>query len=194
MVDVEVLDIYIRRENKIPVIVLYSSSYHHEQCTFSRQSGSNLNNLKTFPRVKPYSNLCVHTWNAQSIENKTHILTDHILEYNVGIMFINKTWLNNNDSVIIGECTPPGYYFINCPRTTDPSHGGIAVVFKKTLSLMISPTVFESSTFEHVCVTDKAKSVQYVTVYRPPPSTHENRLTHLQFLTEIEQLLDEKGF
>ena len=67
-------------------------------------------------------------------------------------MFFNETWLNDNDSVIIGECTPPGYDFINFPRTTDPSHGGIAVVFKKSLSLVISPTGFESSTFEHACV------------------------------------------
>ena len=41
-----------------------------------------------------------------------------------------------------------------------------------------------------VYVTDKTKSIQYVAVCRPLPST-ENRLTHLQFLTETEQFLDE---
>ena len=104
---------HVKRENQIPVVIVGSHSQHHEHCTYSRQNGRNLNNLKTLPRVKPHSNLCVHSWNAQSIGNKTVILTDHILEYDVDIMFINETWLAENDSVKIGECTPPGYEFIN---------------------------------------------------------------------------------
>ena len=131
-----------RRQKQIKVVSTNSSTTRppHVEHYTNTKHGRNLTNLKTFPRVKP---LRVHTWNARSIGNKTDILSEHVLEYDVDIMFINETWLDVNDSVIIGECTLPGYDFISIPRGTDP-HGGIGVLFKKALNLVLSHTGFES--------------------------------------------------
>ena len=156
---------------------------------FCHHGRNNVSNLIPVPKAKPSVYLEVHTWNARSISNKTVTLLDHVIEHDVDIMFINETWLAENDPVVIGECTPPGYDFINHPRGNNDEHGGIGVLFKKSLNLTVFPTGFETSTFEHIRVADKTKSVQFVAVYRPTPSATNGLLTS-QFLTEFEQFLD----
>ena len=48
-------------------------------------------NLKPLMRAKPHANLNVHTWNANSLRNKSDILVDYILENDVDIMFLTET-------------------------------------------------------------------------------------------------------
>ena len=82
-------------------------------CTVSKHEKEqlqcrNTSNLRPIARTKPYSNLTVHCWNANRIRNKTITLFDHVIAYDVDIMFITETWLAEDDSVVIGECKPPG--------------------------------------------------------------------------------------
>ncbi|XP_072021288.1 uncharacterized protein [Amphiura filiformis] len=140
---------HLRRENQIPenqIPVIISNS--RSNIYVGGQNGCNTNNLIPISRAKPFSNLSVYHWNARSIGNKTVTLVDYVIEKDIDIFFITETWLAVEDPVVIGNCTPPGYEFISIPRGTS-NHGGIGVLFKKPLNLVVSPTGFEAITFEH---------------------------------------------
>ena len=121
----------------------------------------NISNLRPIARTQPYSNFTVHCWNANRIRNKTITLVDHVIEYDVDIMVITETWLAEDDSVVIGECKPPGYEFLNFPRGGSRQGGGIGILYKKTLNLISSPSGFNSVNFEHCIVTLK-DSIQFI--------------------------------
>ena len=108
----------------------------------------------------------------------------------VDIMIIVESWLNDADDVVIGECTPPGYTFLNMPRDSVNRGGGIAVLFKTPLKMLLKQSDSVYDTFEFAHVTDKSNSLNFVIVYRPPPSS-ENHLTHAMFLREFEQFVTE---
>jgi len=116
-------------------------------------------------------------------------LVDHVLEYDVDVMLITETWLFNDDQVVIGECTPPGYAFLNFPRGSVTHGGGIGILFKKTLKLCSTPSGFNSVNFEHCLVTIK-NSIQLVGIYRPPPS-RVNGFKTAEYLEEFESFLEE---
>jgi hypothetical protein len=132
--------------------------------------------------------LTVHSWNAQSIGNKTAILVDHVLENDIDLMFLSETWLFPTDTVIIGELTPPSYKFLNFPRDSVNRGGGIGVLYKQSMDLTVSPSSTYIS-FEHCIVTLK-NSIDFVMIYRPTPSK-ANGFKTSQFLEEVDVFLDE---
>lgn len=156
-------------------------------------NGPNVTNLKTLPKFNPnmVSGTKVCLWNARSTRNKHIELTDYICTNDVDIMIIVESWLDSeSDSVIIGFCTPPGYSFLNIPRDSVNRGGGIAVVFKTPMKLIIKQIISVYTTFEYAHITNNSHSINFVVVYRPPPST-ENGLTNSMFLDEFEQFATE---
>eukprot|EP00057_Strongylocentrotus_purpuratus_P002063 XP_003723768.1 PREDICTED: RNA-directed DNA polymerase from mobile element jockey-like [Strongylocentrotus purpuratus] len=135
-------------------------------------------------------NLNVHLWNCNSVRNKTSLLFDHIIDNNVDIMFLTETWLRAEDPVVINECTPAGFTFLNVARGRNDAHGGIAVIYKTTLKLSTVNILSPRDTYELAAVTDPSRSVCYVAIYRPPPSAR-NRLKTQDFLLEFEELVNE---
>ena len=67
---------------------------------------------------------------------------------------------------------------------------GIAIIYKSSLKFRIVPLKLDPTTFEHVSVIDPACGIQYVVIYRPPPST-ENGFLISTFLNEFEELMSE---
>ncbi|XP_072023162.1 uncharacterized protein [Amphiura filiformis] len=104
-------------------------------------------------------------------------------------MFITETWLNQNDNVVIGECSPPGYSFVNVPRGTS-DHGGIAIISKSSLKLHTVQLQHSVTTFESASVIDPAYGIQYIVIYRPPHSKKNGLLTST-FLNEFEDFMGE---
>ena len=72
-------------------------------------------------------NATICLWNARSIRNKTTTLNDYLIVHDVDVMRITESWLNVNDTVVIGECTPPTYSYLNYPRDSDDP-GGIYIL------------------------------------------------------------------
>ncbi|XP_071482935.1 uncharacterized protein [Diadema antillarum] len=107
-------------------------------------------------------------------------------------MFLTETWLHNVDPVVIDECTPAGYTFLNVVRGGNDPHGGIAVIYKTALILSIANINILSShdTFELAAVTNPSRSICYVVIYRPPPSSRNGFKTQ-EFLQEFEELVCE---
>ena len=177
-----------RRQNPIPCIVNNPCSSFHVQLP---QVGANLNNLRTLAHVNSLiqSGTTVCLWNAHSIRNKSAELCDYITDHDVDIMFLTETWLNSEDDVVIGECTPPGYTFLNVPRLSQNRGGGIGVLFKTHLKLRLKQADPLNSTFEHAHVTNSSSSVNFIIVYRPPPSC-VNNLKLSTFLHEFDSFID----
>ena len=161
--------------------------------TYKKLRGMNVDNLKVVPNlsnsfVESNCNVCL--WNAHSVRNKTICIAEYVHEHDFDIMFITETWLNPQDDVIIGELTPRGSSFINSPRNTSTRGGGIGVLYKSTLKLMMKNSVLSFSTFEWAHITDLSCSVNFFIVYRPPPSS-VNRLTSSKFLNEFDEFVSE---
>ena len=152
-----------------------------------------MDNLKVAPNlsnslVESNCNVCL--WNAQSVRNKTICIAEYVHKHDFDIMFITETWLNSQDDVIIGELTPIGYSFINSPRNASTRGGGIGVLYKSTIQLMMKNSVLTFSTFECAHITDLSCSINLFIVYRPPPSS-ANIFTSSEFLCEFEEFVSE---
>lgn len=174
-----------KRHFKIPVIIsnrLNLDTSHYHNCNVIN------NNLVQIKSNNHKQCLDVHCWNARSLNEKSIFVHDYLLDKDIDILVITETWLGVEDPVIIGECTPSGYVFFNCPRPGD-RHGGIAIICKSALKLSISQSSIDVVTFEHLSITDNSKSFRLTAIYRPPPSD-ENQFNYHQFLEEFDEFLN----
>ena len=106
-------------------------------------------------------------------------------------MFLTETWLFDDDNVVIGECKPPCYSFLNFPHGGRESHGvGIGVLCKTQLHLMSLSSPVATTTFEHTLITDQSRSILFIVIYRPPPS-QPNRFKTSEFLVEFKIFIGE---
>eukprot|EP00057_Strongylocentrotus_purpuratus_P010367 XP_011664841.1 PREDICTED: uncharacterized protein LOC105438565 [Strongylocentrotus purpuratus] len=128
-------------------------------------------------------------WNARSLRHKSLLLQDYVITNEVDVMFVTETWLTENDDAVIAEVTPPGYTFTNVPRTGGRG-GGVGALVRSDLKLHQVTIDPHFTTFEHCIITDKARSVNYVAVYRPPPSS-TNGLKTSTFLEEFDSFIDD---
>ena len=114
-------------------------------------------------------------------------ITDNV----IFVMYFHFHFVNKNDNVVIGKCTPPGYTFLNHvnePRDSSTRGGGIAMLFKTPLKMHIRRNYdLVYSTFECVHITNSSYSVNFIVVYRPPPSPM-NGFTNADFLSEFDDL------
>ena len=129
--------------------------------------------------------------NARSIRNKTTEIRELVYERNLDIVFIVETWLNGDvsDGPSIVDLVPPGYKFINLPRT-DAVGGGIGVIHKANATVKTTyPMSFRSMELAEFTFTSINGPIKIVLVYRPPPS-QTNKLTSKMFLSDLSELLD----
>ena len=131
-------------------------------------------------------------WNAQSVGNKTADICEYVTYHDIDILCLTETWMKDEDPVVIGEMSPPGYTFINVPRTSgDDHHGGIGILHKSQLSLgrVTNNDLPQFDSFEFTIVSNSSHSLYIILVYRPYPSA-QNGLTTAQFLDEFDSFLD----
>lgn len=125
---------------RIPSIV----SSRSESKLIRRQASRNTSNLITIqchPRLNETQPL--HTFNklftsclinARSVCNKTLIIKDLVVDYNIDLLGITETWLGTEgNDVIIGELCPTGYRFAHTPRPLGRG-GGVGLLFKSSIS------------------------------------------------------------
>ncbi|XP_072030179.1 uncharacterized protein [Amphiura filiformis] len=151
---------------------------------------SNLSQTTSQPHVVDLNRyLHLSAWNARSIRYKTTLLADFLIQNDIDVMFLTETWINENDDSVIRECTPPFYSFSNFPRGTS-NHGGIGIISKDSVNLRTVQTGFTTVNFEHASVVDLTSGIQYIVIYRPPPSS-VNRLRTSNYLTEFDDFIGE---
>lgn len=134
--------------------------------------------------------------NARSVNNKSLSVAELLKDNNYDILALTETWAGTNtDQQAWGEIVLPGYEYHQIPRQTGRRGGGVAVVYRSSLSLSIvrSTVNEEFNQFEYLdCMIniDKHPAVRLCVVYRPPPSIH-NELKTNSFLEEWAAYLDQ---
>ena len=84
-------------------------------------------------RQKNQLTLCL--WNAQSLRHKTQLLNSYIDENDIDLYFIVETWLNNDETAVIGELEDGGRFrMINNPRHGRLG-GGLCCLHKTSLNV-----------------------------------------------------------
>ena len=100
--------------------------------------------------VKPSKCLSVALLNARSVNNKTLVINDFILENKLDLVALTETWLTDGalNTPVIGELVPPGYSVINVPRKSGIG-GGVAVIYKSDIAVsQCNSPCYQS--FEHM--------------------------------------------
>jgi hypothetical protein len=113
--------------------------------------------------------------NCRSIKNKELSLVDLINDRQISIIALTETWLKNDpitDNCILNDASPPGYHFINSPRTGRRG-GGIALIFMKTFNVVVLPPPLHVTHFEYLAtrITFSSRTVIFVIIYRSPSSS-----------------------
>ena len=146
------------------------------------------NNKESESNTQVQATFCL--LNTRSVRNKTTDIREYITEKHIDCLCITETWLTESDTVKINNMTPIGYTTKHQPREGGRV-GGVAVVFKNSMNLMLSPKCVKSSTFEYMetIITSGSTSIRLVVVYRPPPS-RKNKYTTSMFLDEFPELLE----
>lgn len=132
---------------------------------------TNLLNIECQPRnapVSPVVSTRLALLNIRSLANKSLLVNDMIMTYNLDFLFLSETWLTEyNCNAILNEAAPTNFSFINKCRGGKKG-GGVAVIFKSVFQC--KEILFgDFSSFEYLCFLVKGDpKVIFLIIYRPP--------------------------
>ena len=131
--------------------------------------------------------------NAGSIKNKYLYLNDYIVTHNFDIVAICETWLGSSDydDTCVNGLLPDTYRIHRVDRDDGRRGGGVALIYKESLSIKSKETV-KFSQFEFIMCSLIVKNQPTIicVVYRPPPSPTNNLNTNT-FMTEWADFLSQ---
>ena len=136
--------------------------------------------------INPGPDLKFAFTNIRSIRNKYTSVSNFILGKEIDVFSMNETWLSPNDTnAFLAEITPQGYRLHNAPRFGRRG-GGVAYLVRKALNSHIVSTPSFTS-FEHLLIstTIENKTINFLTIYRPPSSVLSKFLEEFGNLLEI---------
>ena len=141
---------------------------------------------RTFPVFSILLSLCVV--NAQSLRNKVCDFHDLLLERNLDFLLVSESWLKPSDPdyvLRIGELCPAGYTYVDTPRPTKKSGGGVAVVYRTSFEVKILKPIRKVSSFESICIQVNSQIVILV-IYRVPGTQNIRN-----FVNDLDDLLSQ---
>lgn len=170
--------------HSIPVLISYRQRDNYKQRrNFSCLKKIQRNSAAVFNRRFTSCLL-----NARSVCNKTLIIKDFVVDYEVDLMGITETWLHLEDNdVIIGELCPNGFRLVHTPRPVGRG-GGVGLLYKHGISTKSRVAEHSFRSFECTDVTFiNRKTFRAIVVYRPPDTGAAISL----FFEEFSSLLEE---
>jgi hypothetical protein len=110
--------------------------------------------------------------NARSIVNKIKSFNELIIDAQPDILAITETWLTpTNGDHDLTSCCPPGFLAVHHPRTSRWG-GGVAIIFKSTISVRRhSHSTFNSFELIDCSLSCRWIAIRLLVVYRPPASS-----------------------
>jgi len=154
-----------------------------------------MNNNVVIRRAPPWklgSKINLGLINAQSLGNKSTIVSEYVNEHDFGVVGITETWLRDGDDPVVLNLCPPGFTFLGVNRPLSKSKGrggGVGFLVRKSIpheQVKTKPgETFESTLLKVSCCNTSAI---IALIYRPPPS-QKNGFTTDGFLREFEEYL-----
>ena len=141
----------------------------------------------TKQRQKHQLTLCL--WNAQSLRHKAQLTKSYMEENEIDLYFIVETWLNSDDTAVIGELEDGGRFrLINNPRL-GRAGGGLCCLHRAPLKVKNQIAV-SRRTMETMEITVELRNTMctIVTIYRPGASA-KNKYSMNDFFTEFTEIL-----
>ena len=132
---------------------------------------ANLLSIACQPRnipVSPAISARLALLNIRSLVNKSLLVNDVIMTYDLDFLLLSETWLTEcSCCAILNEAAPTHFSFMNKCRTGKKG-GGIAAIFKSVFQCK-EITLGDFSSFEYLCFLPKGDpKVIILIIYRPP--------------------------
>ena len=114
--------------------------------------------------------LCL--FNARSMRNKLHHITETLLEFELDILCLTETWLYPSDIDIVRAALPKSYSIVHVPRASvaGTHGGGVALIYNKAISSMrhvATNSAFSSFELMEAVFTSHHQTTHIYIVYRP---------------------------
>ena len=123
--------------------------------------------------------------NARSINNKSCILYDLIVDNSLSLLFITETWIAETDSASIAAFLPGTHDFYHVPRE-EGRGGGVGLAASRSLqSVKMTAVSFGSFECMEVSIVHQNRKMRFYLIYRPP---HGNITS---FIAEFDPFLTE---
>jgi exonuclease III len=180
------------RNRRINVVITHNRKVPSQPST----STVNTNNLTTIHKQDNGNklNLSVSLMNCQSIGNKTSEIVDYVIDHDVDVVALTETWLKADDqdnAKSIGDVTPDGYTFKHVARSGRKG-GGVGLLFRKTLSVKVTPVKVKSFECMDACITTGGVTLRIIVVYRLHPKFRKNGINSNLFFEEFADLLSKQ--
>jgi exonuclease III len=129
--------------------------------------------------------------NTRSVNNKTIIVKDYIVQNNTDICALTETWLRKDDDITVGDICPNGFKLPHQPPTTGQKGGGVGLLHRKSLNMKPQKlSTFYSFEYQECFLKAQTRCVRIIVLYRPPPSD-SNSMSNAIFLEEFAKFLEQ---
>jgi len=129
--------------------------------------------------------------NARTINNKSLVIKDYVVDNNINILALTETWQkpSSESDYAARDICPNGYVLTQQPRSKG-NGGGVGLLYNSSLKIEKQESKsFKSFELMEVLLHTNSSTSRIVIIYRPPPST-SNGLSYTLFLDEFSSLLE----
>jgi len=146
-----------------------------------------------------YCQLTIGCQNVRSAGCKSAEICDIIQSHDADILVVTETWQEPDDNAVINANTLDGYSCIHhrarpIEKKADTlslsfeNHGGIAIMHRSTISVVMLTLSLDVTTFEYICSRIRSDNglMILVAVYRPGSKT----IITQRFFSELTELLE----
>lgn len=74
-------------------------------------------------------------WNVRSLNNKTDLIMDYVVNNNIMQFFVTETWITDMNNHTTASIKSYGYLIHHCFRSNSAG-GGVAIIYKANMKII----------------------------------------------------------